>query len=713
MKLIWQTKRAAFYFALTVSMLMLIKVQIYDQCFAFDANDDVNHTFVNLLAAQQNIRQGALPGINLYNNFGTPVLGDALTFPFSIQSVTYWFFPPHVAMTVNRAIISFLTIMALIALLGKFLSLRSSILCSLLIFFSPGVFWNLAHHHYQMTLLLFCLILYLQASSAQLTRATYILLLWLSYCIFVLSVSIQLVVLSLPFIVLFLPLKEGFNSFRAWRGNLLALFAAAVATWPHTAVFFENIQQSTRSTWSPYSGLLTNLREQVLGLILPPNEWMHYAINGHFSVVTYFSVAYLAFALTGLAYLAFKGRSSFRLLIFLVVLGVVPTIGGFVLQFYGQHLPLVRSVDSTRVWWYSNIFLTIAVGRLLDASWRGSLPRLFQPLTGFLALVLAVIYFVLPTMVPEFSEMAPLHKIIFWGTVLSLSAMTFSNIPMGRSWGEPVGKWVMSAAIVLAPLPTLIQTMALNKSSCGRGNHYFARSEEATFQPLSLLNAMAPGFRMASDGNPVAGHDLKCIFGGVLGSNARAIVSSQKLMDILVQSKLVHPNDNYSFSPPWQTDILSQLGIRYLLMQKQSNELELEGWALRAKDHHAGRPYFLYENPAKPSLVYLLKEEKLLFLQNYHLVPNGIEIHLPPLETSLDLVAAFYRWPRWQAWIDERPVQPTMNDLGMMQIPLEVGNKHVVFRYQGTRGLDFFFSFLASVIILAFTLAAPRLRKKW
>jgi hypothetical protein len=48
---------------LTVSVLLLIKVFLYDGCYAFDSNDDANHTFVNLKAARDILRQGALPRI--------------------------------------------------------------------------------------------------------------------------------------------------------------------------------------------------------------------------------------------------------------------------------------------------------------------------------------------------------------------------------------------------------------------------------------------------------------------------------------------------------------------------------------------------------------------------------------------------------------------------------------------------------------------------
>lgn len=718
-----QEKWAIFYLALTVSMLLLVKVFLYDNCYAFDTNDDVNHTFVNLKAAQDILRQGALPNINLYNNFGTPLLGDALTFPFSLQSITYWFLPDHQAMTINRGVISFLTIIFLFLFLRQFLSQLSSLVCSLLVFFSPGLFWNLAHHHYQMSLLCLCFILYVQTRNLNLNRATYLLLLWIGYSVFFLSVSIQPVVLAAPFLLIFLPVKDGFRGIKASVLNFMAFLSAAIATWPHTAVFFENIAGSTRAQWSPYTGILPTTREQLLALILPPGEWMHYGINGHFSIVTYFSIAFLVFTVIGILTLLRNIRENAPLLRLIILLGVIPAIGGFVLQFYGAQIPFVRSVDSTRVWWFSNIFLVLASGRLLDSCWQRVFPWFFQCLIGIGALGLSYVYFRMPRLIPEFNEMAFIYHIVVWGTVIGLFAILFSSFGNRFPWKQQavgdivtaspssnMGKSLIVCVLLLSLIPTLVHVLALNKHSCTKGNHFFADAQEATFQPQNLLKAMEPGYRMAAEESPGAGHDLKAIFGGVLGSNARAIVSSQALMEILGRQKLIKLDDNYFFSPPWQTDKLSKLGIRYLLLKQRSPELEAQGWSIIANDENSGQ--LVYENPSKASLVYLLRDDEPSFLKNYELVPNGIKIQLPEQVNSSTLVASFFYRQSWHAWIDDKEATPTMNTLGMMQVPINPGDKTVLFQFQGLTAWDFIFSFLCSVSILLITYFMPSLWKK-
>ncbi|GEM_PF-6060062 len=720
-----QERLAVLYLALSVGLLLLMKVFLYDQCYAFDTNDDVNHTFVNLKAAQDILRQGALPNINLYNNFGTPLLGDALTFPFSLQSLTYWVLSDPVAMTVNRAVIGFLTIIFLFLFLRQFLSPLCAMVCSLVVFFSPGQFWNLAHHHYQMSLLCLCALLYVQTRYRGLNRAAYLVLLWIGYCVLFLSVSIQLVLFALPFLLLFLPLKDGRLAATAAATNVVALLAAVVATWPHTAAFFENIAGSTRAQWSPYSGILSTIREQLLALIIPPGEWMHYGINGHFSIVTYFSIAYLVFTALGILSLIRK-QDDRRLLPLILVLGLAPAIGGFVLQFYGERVPFVRSIDSTRVWWFSNVFLILAIGRLLDLSWHRAFPWFVRCLIGIVALGIAYVVGAPSQLIPEFSDTALLYRILAWGTVASLVAMLFSsfvrppaqtNVDDAASTnpkldvGSVVGKGLMVGVLLLGLTPTLAKVMGLDIKSCHRGNHYFAYSPEATFQPQALLAAMQPGYRMASEEPPGEGHDLKAVFGGVLGSNARAIVSSQALMEILDRLKLIRLDDNYSFSPPWQTETLSRLGIRYLLLKQQSTELESKKWKVIASADHRGQHFFLYENPFVPSLVHLLRNDKPVFQKSYELVPNGIKVELPERHDDTTLVVSFFHRQAWHAWVDGKEERPTMNALGMMQVPVRPENRIVVFRFRGVNGWNFLVSFLLSVAILLAACFVPRLGK--
>ena len=99
-----------FILSLSVGFIILSKTLIYPQCFSYDNHDDANHAFPNLHVSRQAILAGELPTINFFNNFGSPILGDALTYPFAMHSLTYWFFESHIAMTINRIFFTSLTI---------------------------------------------------------------------------------------------------------------------------------------------------------------------------------------------------------------------------------------------------------------------------------------------------------------------------------------------------------------------------------------------------------------------------------------------------------------------------------------------------------------------------------------------------------------------------------------------------------------------------
>ena len=693
-----------FYLAITVSILILIKVFIYDPCYAFDSNDDVNHTFVNLKASQDIMQHGSIPEINLYNNFGTPIIGDALTFPFSIQSITYWLLPNYLAMTVNRAIIAFLTIIFLFLFFRTFLSPLSAMFSSLLVFLSPGVFWNFAHHHYQMALLCFSFILFIQnkCSCQSRPRVIDIFLLWIGYTVFFLSVSIQPVLLSLPFLVLFIPIKDRLKSIRTWILNISMLISAAILTSPQTYLFLKSISGSTRAHWSPYSGLFTTERQQLLSLLLPAGEWMHIAINGHFAIATYFSIAFLLFTIAGFLSLLKEYRKNFSVISMILLLGVVPLVLGFILQFYGQSIPFVKSMDLTRLWWFAMPFLAIAIGKLIDSDWKKDFHNVFKILAGLTSLALIFVYFSIDNVIPEFSSLHIIHTLAFLGTALCLLAVFFSIF---RDKKAIIGNWLVILTMFLVLIPTLVYILGLNIKSCNKGNHYFSYENEATFQPASLLSHMTPGLRMATRENAaVEGHDLKAIFGGILGSNARAIVASEELKDIFYKNHLIKLDDTYFFTQPWQTDKLDKLGIRYLLLRKEDKDLENRRWQLIASDIYSGEKYFLYENPSKATPVYIMKDGKPLFISDFKLVPNGIRVEIPQITEPTLLVATFFPSDPWRAFIDGRETRPSMSELGMMQIPINPNNRSVLFVYRSLKPIHLIFAFLLSIAILSATI---------
>ena len=88
-----------------VGTMLILKTFFFPGCLAFDSSDEANSAFVNLFAAREIWAAGEIPFINLFQNFGSPILGDSLTFPFSIQSLFYIFLDAPVAMTVSRFVI--------------------------------------------------------------------------------------------------------------------------------------------------------------------------------------------------------------------------------------------------------------------------------------------------------------------------------------------------------------------------------------------------------------------------------------------------------------------------------------------------------------------------------------------------------------------------------------------------------------------------------
>src|SRR5207249_1458792 len=127
--------------------------------------------------------------------------------------------------------------------------------------------------HYQLSLLCACTVVYVQARHRDLSAVAYLLTLSALYGVFLLSVSIQPVVLALPFVLLFPVVAEGPRALRACTLNVVALSAALIATWPHTAIFFSYLGDSTRLGFAPYTGILTTTRQQLLALFVPPGEW--------------------------------------------------------------------------------------------------------------------------------------------------------------------------------------------------------------------------------------------------------------------------------------------------------------------------------------------------------------------------------------------------------------------------------------------------------
>ena len=313
--------------ALSVGILILLKVFIYPDCFSFDSHDEANHAFPSLQVARTAILEGELPTINYYNNFGSTILGDGLTYPFSLQSLTYYLFDSPVAMTVNRFLIAILTIITAFGFFRIYLSNFPSLICATLIYFNPVAFWYPVHQYQMAAPFLFASIYLLNKFNIH-KSANYFFALFLLFCVLILSVSINHAVLIIPFILTWSLCRNNFHINRISIAPLVALIAALIFSYPQTLDFARNFQLSARSSEGVYDSILTNFHELFLGLIIPPGEWIAYNYGAQLQVTSYLSMFVILTIFSGVWLIRKKIAWKQTTLFFC---GIVPTLLAIIL----------------------------------------------------------------------------------------------------------------------------------------------------------------------------------------------------------------------------------------------------------------------------------------------------------------------------------------------------------------------------------------------
>lgn len=667
--------------AVSVGLLILSKVFLYPNCFSFDSHDDANHAFPGLHVARAALAAGELPALNPYNNFGAPLLGDGLTYPFAVQALTYYLVDGPIAMSINRFVIAIITIVAAYLFFRIYLGLSAALLCTLLAFFNPVAFWYPVHQ-YQLAAPVFFIAIWLIDRLRVEKTARPLVLLFLLLTVATLSVSINHIVLMIPFVLAWSVCRNGFRIDRFTIAPAVALGAALVATFPQTAAFGRSFAESARAGEGVYDSILTSPRELFLGLILPPGDWIAYNYGAQLQVTSYVSMGVMLTAACGLVLIRRKPIWKQATLFFC---GVVPTVLAIVLYVSPRlrfAIPLVKSVDISRVLWFSLPFCYVYAGYLISYARRTRLPRTVPAvlLSGSIATVIAIRLF------PETASVSPLHSVnlllIAAGAMtLLLQARTDRDGTRGTR-GSFAGSSLLVCSLLLTPVPVIVRVLGLNTGACG-GTQYSAHVSAARFTPAALLPLMERGNRMAAEIHTHQGHDFRVAREGLLGSAARGIVVDRAFGKSLEARKLVVVDQvpyGYYFSRPWQTDALSRLGIRYLLVNGTSDgELNSRGWTrLGTADGLS-----LYENPAKPTPVYLVDQASgsPMFLHDYEVVPNGIRVSLPAsLSESLLLVTLVHR-PQFVALVDGKPREFAPRE-GLIGIPVRAGDTTVDLRYR-------------------------------
>src|ERR1051325_6901434 len=106
-----------------------------------DSGDEAAETFIQVPMALSRLAKGEILKINLFNNFGTPILGEPVVYPYALHAWTYALFRPAIAMVVNKFFLTALTLVVLTVFFQRYFPVLIASLCSFLAFSGPQFFY--------------------------------------------------------------------------------------------------------------------------------------------------------------------------------------------------------------------------------------------------------------------------------------------------------------------------------------------------------------------------------------------------------------------------------------------------------------------------------------------------------------------------------------------------------------------------------------------
>lgn len=677
-----------FILAVTAGLLIVTKVFIYPNCYSFDSHDDANHAFPYNYVARQALSAGEIPTINYFNNFGAPILGDALSYPFAIQATTYHFFDGPLGMTINRFLIALLTIFSAFYFFRIYLGFFPSLVCSMLALFNPVSFWYPVHQ-YQLATPLFFISICLMNRFIKTRSVNAFLTLTILFCILILSVSINLVIFMVPFFVAWAFCRNRFKFDRIFLAPIIALGSAIIFSFPQTYDFIRNFLTSARVEEGVYSGILNSVRELFLGISIPPGEWLPYNYGAQLQAISYISIPIILFTISG-AFLIRKEELWKQTS--LLLCGIIPTVIAIILYVNTELrfvIPLIRSLDILRTFWFSLPFCFVYVGYFIAYANTGKIPK---PVSLFL-IIFSILFVALIKILPESNAVSNMHSI-------AIIAVAFGSILFISNKQKRIGFLFFIISLLLVPIPIIIRILGLNSGSCS-GTQYSTDLAYAKFAPYALVSHMEKGNRIATEIHTHKGHDLRIAQDGLLGSDARGIIIDKRFGKYLEDKKLVFVDQvpyGYYFARPWQTDELTRLGIRYLVIWGESdNELEQKGWRrLATVENHT-----LYENPNKPTPIYLFtnKTDKPTFLTDYRFFGNHINVNLPNISSPSTLVITILNKYGFEAKVNKNKADIINQESGLIALNVKPGDKSVEIRHR-----PYPWYLFASCILLALAL---------
>ena len=708
------TKKFNKYYLLTIfSTIVLVvfqKLLVYENCFSFDTHDDSNHAFPNLKLVRESILNFQFSFFNYFNNFGQPLLGDGLTYPFSAQSITYYFFDEHIAMTVNRILILFFTLLMGFFFFFNYFKKDTSIILSIISVFNPVVFWYPVHH-YQMTLLFYFSLLILIRKIIYLNTKKSIFVFLIIFIFFINSVSILHVLLSLPFLFLFTFITNNKKIDR----NLLIVLGLIISSFVLTAnqniEFIENILDSGRNNQFVYSSDLANLREFFLSLIIPPKEWFPYNYGAQNSVITYYSLPILSGIFLGLW---FNIRNRDKFFFKALLCGLIPFMLVILLNylsFIRVHIPFIKSIDIKRIFYFCYPFSLFFLGSFLEAM---SDNKIKKNIVGvFSALLILTVIFLFT----YFQEIENITLFYFFNIIIFLISITYYGFTK-KYFSKKIFYSLFILSLFLTLIPTLAILTGVNTVCKGGSTQYATQSEESDFVPAIFLNYIEPYSRAVAEIHTHRGHSLRLANNKIFGGDGRGIILNKNFGNFLEKKNLVQIDQvpyGYYFKRPWNISKLNKLGIRYIITHKKET----------INDNNFTKiadtvDFNLYENKSKPTIINIIKKDDKETYHKYKKV-IGNQLIISDLD-SIDFskvkyldIAIMYRKHFEIINQDNKKINFIKNKNNLISI---IGNDlrstsqlTVTYRYNFINNFFLFFFFIALIYIIIHTNLNKNARK--
>ena len=694
-----------------VALLLISPIFFSSGVGAFDANDDSIHTFPSLKIAYDILREGAIPWINVYNNFGTELLGDSLTLPFAPHALTYWFYPPSTAMGINRFLAAFSTLLVAQLFFRRFITPGLAFLSGMATLFQPGFLWHYAHHQYQFTLFYTLLLLLLLEKIAKSPGRGRLGCFFAMAAVLCVSVSANLVVIVFAFLALEVLFFQRLS--HRLKLTLLSLISAAVlVTSVQHLALLHAAGQSLRIA-SSYGSRLSF--EQIRIALLLPSDFASDLIHVGFTLFLSFPVVLY------LLYGALKEKGPLKQKC--VLLGVLPwglVCMGLIFPALVDWVPLLKSTDITRVLWVGNIYVSLLLALGVRAFLRSAASS--RSFLLILLLLLALLIELVISASPQVLSFARYYLIYLLGLLLLF--MLFHPVSNRARWSEHSllrMKQVLSTlCIPCGPMVFLIYFLGFSPPVNYSvpfipGTHWFSSEFYSGFQPPDFLSRISPGSRIAVNMPTPHGQDMKAAVHGIFGTAAKATFMNQKIYRHLDSLGLVKPVvaggviTLYAIQGDWEPELFASLGVQFVI----SPDWRMPGWRYVAAAPYMEwashlRELHLLANPLETSLVSM--DGAALDGASFSVIANGVRVILPEIASESRLKVRLTQFDGWRAHVDGREVSLIEDENDpFLTLAVQPGDAIAEVQFQPLSGFIGPVSFIAGwLLVLVALLLSPR-----